>query len=395
MENRIKRLRSNVWKNYLFMFLRIDFTHGFWMIYLFNKGVDLVYLGLLETLFHITSFSMEIPTGMIADVFGRKTSRILGRVLFAFANYFILIGDNIYMFAFGFFITAISYNLESGAGEALLYDTLKELNEEEKYLKVTGRIEGIYQTTALISFLVGGWIASYDYSLLYILTIAFTVVAVFEAFTFIEPEYKKDEQKEMRPLQEFKSLIKESYLLIRTNKKVSFFIFSMEFILSVGTVLFYYLQNYWKGQNISELEIGIFFALSSVMGTIGGLTASRIEKKLGQKRFLLIFPFMTVLSVWVIALSEMHIAAFIVITFIDSLIFVGMNDYINREIKSNIRATVLSVASMVFSFYMIILFPIFGYISDNYNFKTAFIFLACISSVILMINSRLIVKNLE
>ncbi|MBN2260363.1 MAG: MFS transporter [Clostridiales bacterium] len=395
MENRIIKLKSNIWKNYLFMFLRIDFTHGFWMIYLFNKGIDLVYLGLLETLFHVTSFTMEIPTGMIADVFGRKTSRILGRLFFAISNYIILIGDNIFMFALGFMIIAISYNLESGAGEALLYDTLKELKEEEKYLKIIGRIEGIYQLTALISFVVGGWLASHNYSLLYAVTIIFTVIAFFEAFTFLEPNYKSDKSKEMKARDAFRNLVKESFQVIRGNKKIMFFIFSMEFILSIGTVLFYYLQNYWKGQNIVEWKIGLFFALSSLMGMMGGILASRIEKKLGQKRFLLIFPFVTVVSVWIIAMSSLHIIAFIAVTFVDSLIFVGMNDYINREIESHIRATVLSVASMVFSFYMIIIFPVFGSVSDHYNFKTAFLFLAVVSTIALIVNSVIVIKNLE
>ena len=35
----------------------------------------------------------------------------------------------------GFIVTAIGYNLESGAGEALLYDSMKELGIENEYKK--------------------------------------------------------------------------------------------------------------------------------------------------------------------------------------------------------------------------------------------------------------------
>lgn len=41
------------------------------MIYLAGKGMSLTQLGLLETIFHITSFTMEVPTGAVADIFGR------------------------------------------------------------------------------------------------------------------------------------------------------------------------------------------------------------------------------------------------------------------------------------------------------------------------------------
>jgi len=394
MNDRIIKLKGNIWKSYLFMFLRIDFTHGFWMIYLYNKGIGLVYLGLLETLFHITSFVMEIPTGIIADVFGRKTSRIFGRLFFVIANIVILLADQWPLIAVGFFITAISYNLESGAGEALLYDSLKELKSESKYIKIIGRIEAIYQITALFSFIIGGLVASINYSWLYILTIIFALIALVESFTFIEPEFKKKAVVDITPYKEFKVLVKESFKVIKTNKKIALFIFSMEFILSIGTILFFYLQNYWKFQDISEFKIGIYFAIGSLMGGIGGLYASKIEKKFGQKRFLIVFPIVTVMSVWFIAMTKLHVISFVVVTFVDSLIYVGLNDYINTEIESNIRATVLSVSSMIFSLYMIILFPIFGYISDIYGFQWAFLFLACISSVALSFNIRMINRTL-
>ena len=120
MKERIEKLKQNIWKNYGFMFLRMDFTHGFWMIYLAQKGMSLIQLGFLETIFHITSFTMEIPTGMVADVHGRKRSRILGRIFFLAAMIILLKGESFLAFAIGFGFSAISYNLETGAGEALV-----------------------------------------------------------------------------------------------------------------------------------------------------------------------------------------------------------------------------------------------------------------------------------
>ena len=93
---------------------------------------------------------------------------------------------------------------------------------------------------------MGGAIALISYDWLYYLTIGFSVVSIIPALFFIEPQYKKDEYHELKPFDEFKQLIKDSIVLIRTNRRLAFFILSMEFILSIGTVLFYYLQNFWK-----------------------------------------------------------------------------------------------------------------------------------------------------
>jgi MFS family permease len=159
--NQILELKKNVNKNYIYTLLQnIDLTRGIWMIYLASKGMSLTQLGLLETVFHITSFVMEVPTGAVADIFGRKISRILGRILSLISVVLLLAANSFLWFAISFVFTALSYNLESGAGDALIYDSLKEIGEEEKYMKISGNKELFYQTAGIISFFVGGYLAT-------------------------------------------------------------------------------------------------------------------------------------------------------------------------------------------------------------------------------------------
>ena len=55
------QLKKNISKNYIYTLLQsIDLTRGIWMIYLASKGMSLTQLGLLETVYHITSFLMEV-----------------------------------------------------------------------------------------------------------------------------------------------------------------------------------------------------------------------------------------------------------------------------------------------------------------------------------------------
>ena len=59
-------------------------------------------------------------------------------------------------FAIAFVISAISYNLNSGSEEALVYDSLKVIGEEEKYLKINGNLNFIIEVAQGIAVLVGG-----------------------------------------------------------------------------------------------------------------------------------------------------------------------------------------------------------------------------------------------
>ncbi|HNU80100.1 MAG TPA: MFS transporter, partial [Bacillota bacterium] len=160
------QLKNNINKNYIYTLLQnIDLTRGIWMIYLAGKGMSLTQLGLLEMVFHITSFLMEVPTGAVADIFGRRISRILGRVLSLVSVVILLAADCFLWFAISFVFTALSFNLESGAGDALIYDSLKEIGEEDMYMKISGSKEVFYQAAGVVSFLVGGYMATKSYNI--------------------------------------------------------------------------------------------------------------------------------------------------------------------------------------------------------------------------------------
>ena len=133
--------RRNIPANYLFVFFsNIQFTSGLWMIFLAQKGFSLIELGLLESIFHMSSTAFEIPSGALADMLGRKYCRLGGRVFLLASLFVMYLADGFGLQALGFALCAFGYNLESGAGEAFTYDTLKYLGEENRYKRIAGFI---------------------------------------------------------------------------------------------------------------------------------------------------------------------------------------------------------------------------------------------------------------
>ena len=63
-----------------FMF-NISIAGAAWVLLLVSDGYSLVQVGLAETIFHVVSLIAEIPSGMFADIFGRKKSLILSCVM--------------------------------------------------------------------------------------------------------------------------------------------------------------------------------------------------------------------------------------------------------------------------------------------------------------------------
>ena len=88
-----------------------------------------------------------------------------------------------------------------------------------------------------------------------------------------------------------------------------------------------------------------------------------------------------------VGFSRVHFLFFIPMSLAEGLIFVALGDYINKEIPSEHRATILSMASMAFSFFMITLFPLVGVVGDLYGLKTAFLLMAVIATVLTGVNT--------
>ncbi|ERI91769.1 transporter, major facilitator family protein [Clostridiales bacterium oral taxon 876 str. F0540] len=392
MENNI-RLKRNVYKNYIFTLLQsLDFTRGIWMIYLASKGMSLTQLGLLETIFHTTSFLMEVPTGAVADLFGRKISRILGRVLSLISVILLLTANSFLWFAVSFVFTALSYNLESGAGDALIYDSLKEIGEEEKYMKINGNKELFYQSAGIISFFVGGYLATKSYNIAFLLTVVIGIITIVQSLTFKEPSVGRVNTKEENE-NIFVKQLKESIKVVISKPKVGFLILFTQVIMAFCTCIFFYLQNYLKGNGYTEWRIGIIYAISSLTVALLATQVHSIEKRIKEQGLLLIVPFFTVVCIWGVALSKYNYMFFILLMLTEEIIYVSMSDYVNKMIPSENRATILSFASMVFSFFMITLFPFIGLIGDKFNLTTAFKCLAMLGSILVIVNAVILISR--
>jgi MFS family permease len=382
------KLKNNIIKNYMFIFINsMDLTQGFWMIYLASKGMSLMQLGIMEGIFHVTSFLMEVPTGAVADIYGRKTSRIIGRFFSLISAIIFISADSFYLFAVSFIIMAISYNLESGAGDALIYDSLKEIKEEDQYIKINGNQEMVMQIGTVIAFVLGGYLASKDYMYALVLAAFFSGIVLIQSFTFYEPHVKEIGIVEKNPFKMIKKQLKQSIKVIKGDRKIIFLILFSEIMGAFKVSMFFYLQNYWKSQSYTEFKIGIIFSASALAAAIVAKKTYKIEGLLKEKGILILMPILDVVCFFGISFTNISYIFSVLVAIIDTILYVVLSDYINKLIPSENRATILSLQSMVFSFYMIIIFPLIGKIGDYYSLRFAFRTLAVLGTILAVINT--------
>lgn len=389
--NYILQMKKNITREYIYSFLNnFNLLSTVWMLYLAYRGMSLTQIGLLEGLFHVTSFLMEIPTGSVADIFGRKTSRVLGRVFWVISSITMLYGNNFFHFALAMALMALSYNLESGAGQALIYDSLKELNKDNEYMKIAGRIELLTQIGMISGYLLGGYIAKIKYEYVFICASLLGLITIIHSLTFKEP--KIIEKKEKTTFKDVFVNAYNSFILLKDKKDVLYLIFFSEGMLVVGTLFFFYLQNYFLSLGINQFQIGIIMALSGIFSAIMSFFTHKIEKKFGLKKLLIFIPIVySLLSFGLI--STIPYIFNILLGGLNGILYIVYIDYVNKRIPSEKRATILSMCSMVYSLYMIIFFPIFGRVADVYSFNISFISVSIILFILSIINGIILIKK--
>jgi MFS family permease len=114
--NTKNKLRRNISVSYVYNFLfQFDITSAIWVLYLAFRGMSLVEIGILESIYHITGLLFELPTGAIADVYGKKFSVVAGRIVSVVSCIFMIDSNSFWGFAVAFVLSSAGRNLNSGA----------------------------------------------------------------------------------------------------------------------------------------------------------------------------------------------------------------------------------------------------------------------------------------
>lgn len=374
------KYKKNILLDHFHTFFRsFNVTQAMWLIFLFNRGFSIFEIALFEGIFHVTSLLFEIPTGAIADMFGRKVSRIIGIISF-FVYIAIIIGaDTFGLVALGFVFCALSYVFESGAAEAIVYDTLIEMEQKDRFMKFMGTKEVVFQVSGFIAMLVGGTIALISYEMNFFVTAGFYFIAL--VMILMMKEVPNHEQVTLSIKEQIKKQFVVSFKTVFQNKRLFLLILVGAMMTAPTTTVFFFYQNYFDGNGVPIYLITIYIGLHSGASAIGGVFASRLEKAFGERKILYIVPLIISLSFWLILIPQITLVPFIILGVMDSIFYIVLVDYMNRMVSSSVRATVLSVFGMMFSVVMIVIFTAVGLIIDQIGFETGFFVLAVIVTV--------------
>ena len=382
------QLKHNILKLYLLRgFLWFMLTMPIIVLFFQENGLTLMEVMILQSVYSLTIAITEIPSGYIADFFGRKNSLIFSTIL-TFCGY--LIFSNFSSFEFfvcAQVIIALGGSLMSGADSALMYDTLLEIKEEKQYTKIEGRTYGIGNFSEAIAGLLGGLLATSSLLLPIQIQTAVLFLCIPIAVSLVEPSIHKD-NKLKNGLHTILKVVKFS--LIENIKLRWLIIYSS--IMGVATLSAAWLaQPFFKSIDISLIYYGVLWASLNVTAGISSVNSYKYEQKNNTPNLLLILGILMSLSFFIIYLLPNYYGLILIfaIYYLRGIITPLLKNQININTKSNIRATVMSVRSFVLRIAFAIVAPVLGYLADNNSIYNSFLLL---SILIILISSFSAVK---
>ena len=344
-----------------FMF-NISIAGAAWVLLLVSDGYSLIQVGFAETVFHIVSLIAEIPSGMFADVMGRKKSLIVScimTILSAAVRGFIP-GFAAVCVSVGF--SALSYNFISGSDSALAYDSLLESGKTDKYDRYVSTQTAIYRISNGIATLFAGAAVIMGNRNAQILSIGISAVNM--VFLLFLRENKVILKKTGDSLKKrFKDVISGSLGFLKGNKKVAGLIFRNALVGGIDVLLLFFLQAKLPMTGIPDWSLGPLLFIMSLGGILGALAAPKMKNVTHGRLFAVCITLALsgLLSEFTGIWYIMTIGGFLT-AFADDLIQIRSDIALNRMVPPEQRATLMSVNSFCFSCIMIVMSPLAGYI---------------------------------
>ena len=348
---------------------------SFWILFFIQNGLSLLQIGLLESIFHGTSLLCEIPSGMLADRFSYKTNLYLARLASIVSSILILFGQgNFWIYAIAMMVNAWSYNFDSGTSTAFLYDSAVEAGQKDRYLQISSFLSGVAEVTRTLGTVVAGFFIHGALAWTYLIAIGLSFLSIILIYFMKEPMAKRGRNEVLT----FKTIV----LQVRKEwqEKPVLFYWMMTYQL-VGTLMcmfyFYYQQ---KISDLVGWQVSLVMLIGSGLNLIAVYVASQIGKKWNSNR---VFPTLVALTglALLLVFSGTPFAFLLVYLLTDTLYAVYQPIYFNDlqgYLPSSVRATMLSINSMLFSLSMIVIFPLTGWLIDRWGLVAVFLVLGLI-----------------
>jgi len=379
----------------------LRFFDAFFVLFLIERGMSFTQIGILYATREITINISEIPSGIIADTYGRKKSLVTSFIIYIISFSVFYLGDGFLAFLTALIFYGIADAFRSGTHKGMIMDYLVLINLENQKINYYGHTRSWSHKGSALSSLIAGIIVfysgTYDTIFLYsIIPYVFNLLLILSYPKSLGHANNRNSTKEKRSLtrilKAFFQTIKRPVVLRITNttathtaylKAVKDYIQPLMLSISIALPVMLTVDDEKK----SGVVIGLIYFLIFVLNSFASKHAAKVAQIRGINianvtllSGLLLGIFCGLLMKY--ELMIVSLIAFIGMYIIENIRKPILTGYIADNVPNEILTSVISVQSL-FKTILTALFAFgFGVIADIYGIAIS---LTVISATILLI----------
>ncbi|MGB2963548.1 MAG: MFS transporter [Anaerolineales bacterium] len=405
----MKKPRLNAYTIYLIM------TGADWLVYSLFSTVVFIYLAtyvtddpfqlvFVSTVFTVTTLLFEIPTGLVADVYSRRLSVIIGYALMGIGAIIQGIFQLYVLILIAQVVWGIGFTFISGAKDAWIADEIGEDRVAEAYM----RGSQVGQVAFLIGIPISTALGTIALTIPIILSgILYFILVVFLILVMPEQGFQRSSREDRESWRTVLSTFKESVRLVR-GRTILIAILIIAAVYGLSSSGF---DNLWTVFMLDNLTFpawgnfepviwfGLFNAIVTILGLLGTEFVRRKVDLTSQAvviRTLFFLTGLTAICMIIFGFTGNFWLAGTVYCL--SITFRVISDpifrtWINQNIESNVRATVLSMDSQATSLGQIIGGPIVGAIGSAISLSTALVITGLARVPVAILFARLMLRG--
>ena len=367
----LKKQLACIYTSDFFSGLRI--TDAVWVALLAARGFSLWEIGLAESVYHIVSLFCEVPSGMAADLLGRRKTLLSGGVLTVTCNLLMAFAPNLFTICLAMGLNALAMTMFSGTFTALVYDSLKTEGREDEYIQVSANSSQISMLANAIGSLASLLKRFLGFAGFYLLSAAFEGVSTAALALMEEPIVTESQaSREKHPLhalpEQFRQLVQDSLHVLRTCPMAVKLIASSA-LISVPS----YLTKMFLQQRLVELgwptELLFLPLLLGGLACVAGTEIGRRVRCRSMRRLYTACALLCGVGTLLVGAAPAWggILGMMLVQGVLEVYLLHESQKLNDAIPSDQRATLISVDGMAYSLLMIPASPLVGAVGDAFG----------------------------
>ena len=367
----LKKQLACIYTADLFSGLRI--TDAVWVALLAARGFSLWEIGLAESVYHIVSLFCEVPSGMAADLLGRRKTLLSGGVLTVTCNLLMAFAPNLFTICLAMGLNALAMTMFSGTFTALVYDSLKTEGREDEYIQVSANSSQISMLANAIGSLASLLKRFLGFAGFYLLSAAFEGVSTAALALMEEPIVTKAQaSRGKHPLrtlpEQFRQLVRDSLHVLHTCPMAGKLIASSA-LISVPS----YLTKMFLQQRLVELgwptELLFLPLLLGGLACVAGTEIGRRVRCRSMRRLYSACALLCGVGTLLVGAAPAWggILGMMLVQGVLEVYLLHESQKLNDAIPSDQRATLISVDGMAYSLLMIPASPLVGAVGDAFG----------------------------